>query len=112
MSWRKASSRRRRSLDRGAAATTARASDTGPADRALGHRDESVGHDVGRQAAATEQLVECLEARDDAQDIGRLVDGNAVPEIALLGEPPRDLGLARPSAVLDRAHRRDRIWID
>src|SRR5262245_63636312 len=100
MSWRNASSRSRRSLER-AGDGGAPTSDTGPADRALGHRDEAVGHDVGRQAAAAEQLVERLEARDDAQDIGRLVDGNAVPEITLLGEAPGDLVLARPPAVLD-----------
>src|SRR6187549_1507664 len=87
--------------DAAGAAADARTLDIGPADRALGHRHESVGHDAGRQAATVEQLVERLEARDDRQDIGRLVDGDAVPQVALLGEAAGDLRLSGPPAVLD-----------
>src|SRR6185369_5010888 len=118
-SWTNAASRRRRSvrtMPPGAgspgAATPSRVLDIGPADRTLGHRDESVGHDAGRQAATVEQLVERLEARDDRQDIGRLVDRDAFPQVALLGEAAGDLRLPGPPAVLDRPDRRDRVGID
>ena len=84
----------------------------GPADRPLRHGDQPVGHDVGRQAAAGEKLVEGAEARGHGHDVGRLLDRDVVAQVALLGQAAGEVGLARPAAVLDRRDRGDGVRVD
>ena len=80
--------------------------------RAHAEGNQAVGDDVRRQAAREVQLVEGREARHHREQVGGLLHGDTLAELALRLEPPRQLEHPRPSPVLERGDRRDRVGVD
>src|SRR5262245_57967592 len=67
--------------------------------RAFRYHDQPVRRRLRGEPATRIELVERVKARDDPQDVGRLVDRQIGAEISLISQPLRQPGLTLGAAA-------------